>query len=401
MANDRDEPDGRNRPNTIELTATEIKSEPEADTAPASEGSAAPASENAPPPARSGSGLRIAGAVLGALVLFAVGLGAGYWLSLNAPALFGATPVTATAPAPVPVQVRTDPALLDRLAKLEAALSAPRAQDPQLLSRVVAAEAAARTAADFMTTRERRSDEIAAMAQEARDRATSAASAADEAVKKAAAVPEQPRVDLTPLNTRIATLESAIKANQAEIARSAKAATSDDARGRLAVAALALRNAAESGEPFAAELAAVKALGGEAGATKALETFAASGIPTPDALGRELSALMPQVWKAGRATESSEGGFLARLQANAEKIVRVRPAGEAGGDDAAHVKARIETRAQAANVRGALAEFAKLAPEARAPADGWIRKAQARETALAAARTLSQAALSALAKSGS
>jgi hypothetical protein len=298
------------------------------------------------------------------------------------------------------VQVRTDPALLDRLAKLEAALSAPRAQDPQLLSRVVAAEAAARTAADFMTTRERRSDEIAAMAQEARDRATSAASAA-EAVKKAAAVPEQPRVDLAPLNTRIAALESAIKANQAEIARSAKAATSDDARGRLAVAALALRDAAESGEPFAAELAAVKALGGEAGATKALETFAASGIPTPDALGRELSALMPQVWKAGRATESSEGGFLARLQANAEKIVRVRPAGEAGGDDPAHVKARIETRAQAANVRGALAEFAKLAPEARAPADGWIRKAQARETALAAARTLSQAALSALAKSGS
>jgi hypothetical protein len=400
MANDRDEPDGRNRPNTIELTATEIKSEPEADAAAASEGSAAPAAENTPPPARSGSGLRIAGAVLGALVLFAVGLGAGYWLSLNAPALFGATPVTATAPAPVPVQVRTDPALLDRLAKLEAALSAPRAQDPQLLSRVVAAEAAARTAADFMTTRERRSDEIAAMAQEARDRATSAASAA-EAVKKAAAVPEQPRVDLAPLNTRIAALESAIKANQAEIARSAKAATSDDARGRLAVAALALRNAAESGEPFAAELAAVKALGGEAGATKALETFAASGIPTPDALGRELSALMPQVWKAGRATESSEGGFLARLQANAEKIVRVRPAGEAGGDDPAHVKARIETRAQAANVRGALAEFAKLAPEARAPADGWIRKAQARETALAAARTLSQAALSALAKSGS
>lgn len=394
MATDRDEPDGRNRPNTIDLTATEIKNEPEAEPAAAPEAEAQSA-----PPARSRSGFRIVGLVLGALALFAIGLGGGYWLSLNAPSLFGAAPVTAASP--VPVQVMTDPALLDRLGKLEAALNTPRAQDPQLLSRVVAAEAAAKTAADFMTTRERRSDEIAAMAQEARDRAATAASAATEAMKKAGAVPEQQRVDLTPLNTRIAALEGAIKANQAEIARSAKAATSDDARGRLAVVALALRNAAESGEPFAAELAAVKALGGDAGVVKALESFAAGGIPTADALGRELSALMPQVWKAGRAAESSEGGFLARLQANAEKIVRVRPAGEAGGDDAAHVKARIEARAQAANVRGALAEFAKLAPEARAPADGWIKKAQARETALAAARTLSQAALGALAKSGS
>ncbi len=84
-----------------------------------------------------------------------------------------------------------------------------------------------------------------------------------------------------------------------------------------------------------------------------------------------------------------------------KKIVRIRPAGDVAGDDPANVKARIETRAEHADIRGALAELAKLPPDARAPAQAWIAKAEARNAAIAAARELSQNALNALTKSGS
>jgi hypothetical protein len=110
---------------------------------------------------------------------------------------------------------------------------------------------------------------------------------------------------------------------------------------------------------------------------------------------------MPAIWKAARTSEPAEGSFLERLQANAEKIVRVRPAGEASGDDAPSVKARLETRAGNADIRGALTELSKLPPDARAPAQAWIKKAEARNAALAAAQSLAQSALAALAKSGS
>jgi hypothetical protein len=291
--------------------------------------------------------------------------------------------------------------LLDRLGKLEAALAAQRAPDPQLMARIAAAEAAVKTAADIAAARERRSDEIALIAREARERASSAVTAADEAAQKARSVaPEQSRAEVEAVLGRLAAIEAVSRANQAEIAK--RAATSvDDARSRFAIAALSLRNAVESGAPFGTELTAIRALAGDAKAIAALEPFAQSGVPTAASLGRELSAAMPSIWKAARASEPVEGSFLERLQANAEKIVRIRPAGDAVGDDAPSVKSRIELRAGNADIRGALTELAKLPPDARAPALDWIKKAEARNAAIAAAQSLAQSALSALAKPGS
>jgi len=48
-----------------------------------------------------------------------------------------------------------------------------------------------------------------------------------------------------------------------------------------------------------------------------------------------------------------------------------------------------------------LAELSKLPPDARAPAQAWIKKAEARTAAIAAAQSLAQTALAALAKPGS
>lgn len=447
MAHDKNEPKKpagaaaarAKRPTTIDLKATEIKPEP----APAQE--AEPAASAAPPPPpppqrseQAEAAPRDAGdaahavpppdylraaydrlpkdwpwpligtAAAAAIVFFAVGLGAGQWLSGRMPQQTAPEPIAAP-PSPellariakletqLAAAPKDDPQLPARLAKLEAQLGAPRPQDPQMLARIVAAEAAVKTLADVAAAREKRSDDIAALAAEARDRASSAVSAA-EAAQKARAASSDRRADLDALTNRIAALEQSARSSQAELARRISA---DDAKGRLAIAAIALRDAAESGMPFTAEFAAMKSLSGDAAALAALEPFAAAGVPSAAALGRELAGLMPAVWKAARKEEPQPGTFLERLQSNAEKIVRIRPAGEAVGDDPASISARIEARAGNADIRGALAELVKLPPEARMPAEGWIKKAQARNAAIAAARNLSQTALGALVKPGS
>jgi len=406
MPNDKNaKPEGvadrPNRPNTLDLKATEIKTgarnesvdtsaEAKADAATDSTATDTQATAAAP---RAGAPWQlILGAGLAALVFFAIGIGAGHWLSR------GLRDAPAT---PQPVSSAPDPQILDRLAKLEAAAAAARQPDPQLLARIAAAEAAVKTASDMAAERERRSDEIATVAREARERALSAANAADEAAQKArASSSDQARADLDVLTGRVAALEQALRNAHAEMAQRA-AQSANDTRSRNAIAAMALANAVNSGAPFGNELTAAKSVATDLGAIAALEPFAATGLPSAAMLGRELSAVMPAIWKMAKPSETPEGSFLERLQANAGKIVRIRPAKDAVGDDPASVTQRLESRAGTADIRGALTELSKLPPDLRAPAEGWIKKAEARNAAIAAAQSLSQNALTALSKSGS
>jgi hypothetical protein len=95
---------------------------------------------------------------------------------------------------------------------------------------------------------------------------------------------------------------------------------------------------------------------------------------------------------------SSDSGFLGRIQASAERLVRVRRIENATGDDPTAVLARLEQRAKDADLPGALAELAKLPAAAQAPAQGWIAKAQARIAALDASRRFAADSLAALGK---
>jgi hypothetical protein len=94
----------------------------------------------------------------------------------------------------------------------------------------------------------------------------------------------------------------------------------------------------------------------------------------------------------------AEGGFLDKLQANAERLVRIRPIEEIPGDDPATVIARVEIKAMRGDVPGALAELGNLPPPVRAPAQRWAAKAQARAAAVAASRAFAADALVALAQ---
>ena len=92
-------------------------------------------------------------------------------------------------------------------------------------------------------------------------------------------------------------------------------------------------------------------------------------------------------------------GFLDRVQQNAERLVRIRPISETPGDDAATDRGarRREGRAWR-SCAARRPSLRALPPAVRAPAEGWITKAQAQIAALAAARKLADDAVGTLGK---
>jgi hypothetical protein len=229
---------------------------------------------------------------------------------------------------------------------------------------------------DALAALTRRADEIAG--------AAAAASKTASGVQDTIRNTPSSQSDIDALQKRIDTLASAATATQEKVAQ----ATTADRAARLALAALSLRDAVTRGQPFAPQLTAARKLGAHATIIAPLEPFAASGVPNDATLSRELAALLPAMTSASGANTSASGGFIERLQANAERLVRVRPVDAPVGDDATAVLARLGIDAAHHDITAALADIAKLPPVARAPAEGWVKTAQSRKAALAAADAL-------------
>jgi len=284
-----------------------------------------------------------------------------------------------------------------RLAAVEKAVSsqqqaAPDAALDKRLTSLNAAVTALRAEAESL------SKAVADANREAQSAVTQAGTAASLA---RANQPTVSRADIDAINQRIAALEQAIK-KDLEAVRSERVEHAADAAAskavRLALVAGAIREAVLRGEPYAADLKVAKALSADPTALAPLEPFAASGVPTAAALGRELTALVPALREAV-APGTETGGFLERLQANAERLVQIRPVGAPTGDAPDKVLARIGTAAARADLAAALADLSKLPANARKPAEAWIKKAQARQAAIAASRKFDSEALGALTRS--
>jgi hypothetical protein len=168
---------------------------------------------------------------------------------------------------------------------------------------------------------------------------------------------------------------------------------------RIAVAAQALDTAVGRGTPYQNELAATRALSQDATALAPLDAFATTGLPSNEALAAEFGSLLPKL-SAAAAPGPREDSILAKFTANAEKLVRVRPTGEAGGDDAGAVIARMEARVRRGDLAGALAESQKLPADAKALVEPWAKRVEARQAARTAAQRLAAAALAAAATEG-
>jgi hypothetical protein len=284
--------------------------------------------------------------------------------------------------------------LTARLAKLEAGGARPPAADPALANRMATLEGTLKSLEEKISVVARRSDDIDLIARDARDKAAASAAAIAELTQKMARLSSASELDASV--NRIAALERITAAMQAELAKRGVGETGDRPV-RLAVTASALNAAVERGDAFAAELAAAKLLAGDAAALAPLDPFAPTGLPSATALGRELVALTNALAQTSGAPPR-EGGFLERLQANAERLVRIRPLDEPPGDDPAAVLTRIEQRALQADLPGAIKELAKLPAPARTSAQAWIAKAQARLAAVAASRRFAADAFAALGK---
>jgi hypothetical protein len=300
------------------------------------------------------------------------------------------------APSP-PASAGMDRSAIDdlsgRLAKLEAAVTASRpALDTESANRVTAVEGDLKALTETVGILARRSDELTTNLRETRQRVDSAAAA----VTELKAAPRAPAASTEKLEGQVQALTSRAAAVETELAKRA-GAQSNDRSGRFAVAAAALAAAVERGQPFAAELASVSSFAPDPKLLAPLAPFAAAGVPTTAALGKELSALIPSLVAAvGEAPHA--GSFLEKLQANAGKLVRIHPTQEAPGSDPATVVERIEIKAGKSDITGALAELATLPPAARAPAAGWMEKAQAHSAAVEASRRLAADALAGLSK---
>ncbi|MGJ4927827.1 COG4223 family protein [Bradyrhizobium sp. HKCCYLS2038] len=223
----------------------------------------------------------------------------------------------------------------------------------------------------------------------------------------AAPQPAPEPVDLSGLTARIDALERTAKSQSAALAQESRkiteaaaaaeaAKSADDAPLRRVVAATLLDVAVRHGDPYGAALSTAKSLAGDAAALKPLETFAASGVPSPAALSRDLLTIVPKLTPP--APEGTTGtSIVDKLSAGAARLVKVERTDGAGTDRGAAV-ARITSAALRNDVAEARRELKAMSPEDRAPANDWLAKADARDAALSTARKFADDAMTALAK---
>lgn len=255
------------------------------------------------------------------------------------------------------------------------------------------------------------------------DAAEQAARAAESRAQQRPEPPAAPRVDLTPLDTRIAALEARpapsfdpapldrrIADLEAELAPLKKMletpktevrATQEPVVGTppgdaaaLAVVAQSLRDKLDRGAPYRAELAALEKLGVDAGRVAPLKAMADKGAPGAQALLQSFRTIASATAQAGRQTDppaqqtSATAGFFDRLTRNAASLVRIRPVGDAPGDDSGALVSRIETALERGDVRQAVAQWDALPPAAQQSSRDWAERARTRAEADASVRQI-------------
>jgi hypothetical protein len=373
-------------PPTIDLTATEVTTEaaPESDAAPSETAAEAPpASPDAPPPAPVSPWIvaPVSGAVAAALV---IGVG---WM-LGWPAI-----QPAATPAPQLNAAAIDD-LTARIAGLETKAGKPVAPvaDPAAATRMVSLEKSLAALRGELATTRAQSEKLASTISE---------------VKSAARADGAPAPDFSAIDARIARIETAVRAQAAEIAqqagkiaetRAADARPADDLPLRRVVASALLDVLVRIGDPYQAALASAKALSPNADALKPLDQFAATGVPSTAKLAGELLTLVPKLSPAPPPdTATSGSGIVERLQASAAKLVKIERIDTSGTDRGA-VVARTTAAALRNDSNEARRELKTLAPADRAAVQTWLDKADARDAALAASRQFATDAMAVLAK---
>ncbi|TAK46863.1 MAG: hypothetical protein EPO23_14540 [Xanthobacteraceae bacterium] len=312
---------------------------------------------------------------------------AGLVLYLGAPE----APPAATVPDPALAMLSDLSARLKRIESLPAPAAAPEkaaATDAELVARLNVAEQALHAVREQIAALRRQADAVASAVNELKSAPREAAAPTE--------APAAPAPDTAALGERLAEIDRALGALQGRIGERPPAMAGERELRRV-VAAILLDTAARGGAPYAAELDVARRLAVRPGALAPLETFATTGIPNDAALSAMIAPLVPQL--AGGAAEPAprSGTLWERLQTQAAKLVRIRPAGEQPGTDVAAIASRVEAAVRRNDTASALRELAVLPPERRAVAEPVIARAAARASALEAARQFLANAMTAFA----
>jgi hypothetical protein len=185
---------------------------------------------------------------------------------------------------------------------------------------------------------------------------------------------EAPAVDLSPLQSRLDALTSRLDAVEAHPPADPKT----EAAARV-IAVTALRQAATGSGPFSTELAAVTALGETGASLGALEPVAGTGAPSRAELIAGFPAVADQI-RIAAAKVDPGASLIDRLTASAGSLVSVKPAGPMAGSSATAIVSRMEAAVTAGDLAEALREGEALDAIARAPLADWAAQAARRIT---------------------
>ena len=199
--------------------------------------------------------------------------------------------------------------------------------------------------------------------------------------------------DIGPVNSRIDRLERSLAEVASRPAEPAAgpaipappprpAAAPETAR--LAVSML-VRDAVSRGAPYGNEIAALETAGADPQAVARLKPFAQTGAPTPAELAADFAPLGE---KLARAPQPSSDGVMDRISATLSRVVKVRPVGNAQGEDSASIAARAETALRRGDLAAALEALQRLPEADRRQAQPFIDTLTARVAAGQAADAL-------------
>ncbi|MFV3074044.1 COG4223 family protein [Niveispirillum fermenti] len=352
------------------------------------------------PPARSGGGLLGGTALL--VALGALGLsGYGYWRDhMAAPPPVAADDGADLSPltdrvAALETRQQDLGEMLDALSRrqdsLEARLAAGTAPGTAPAAAPTSAEQPA-TPAEPQVTPSEPSVSLAEPVAPPRDEELAARVSALEARE-----PETPEtVDLEPLTRRVTALETVATEMIPRVTMLETRRQMGAVGEALIIAVGQLQAALTAGRPYARELRAAQALAANDTALldllAPLEQTAEKGLAGDIELRERFRLLAPEVLRADRDREGAP--WTDRVLGRLSSIVTLRStSGDVAGDHADAVLARAEAALIAGDLPRAVEEMEKLPAHAAAPAAEWMKLAEARMAAEAAAATLADLSL--------
>jgi hypothetical protein len=151
----------------------------------------------------------------------------------------------------------------------------------------------------------------------------------------------------------------------------------DDVEVAVAIASAGLKAAIDRGGPFTAELATLEGIKPDDPAVKELKTFATTGVPSRANLVADFPKVADAILAAVRAEDPNQS-LTDRLLSSALSAVQVRPVGEVEGEGPDAVVARMETRLTNGDLVAAAAEWEKLPDAAKKASEAYKKSLDAR-----------------------